>query len=100
MKENATYTPRGLTQNWSTLQQQGSNKKVSRTGSFMSKNDRDRRIFARTLPINSVVVEKPVDNSTFTIKVNAEGERIVTRVNGKFVKGQSYSESLAKKLGI
>lgn len=101
-KQTLKYTPRGMTQNWGSIQEQGGTKRNSKGGPFLSKSAQARKahIDNNLVGYESKPEEKEVDTSTFTVKVNEAEEKVVTRVNGKFVKAQVYSPSLAAKLDL
>lgn len=99
----ATFTPKGLTQNWTGLQQQGGTKKVKRSGPFVSRREEYSQRHIKTITPNTVVVREvvPVEHDPYTAKTQADGTvKVSTRKNGKFAPAQIYSKSLAEKLGL
>ena len=105
MKNNSYQksTPKGLTQNWSGLQQQGAQKKVKKGGMSVSRSEEYSRAFlANNTPHTKVKVSPALldDRPCPKIRIEKNGSvSWVGRKKGKFTRFE-ISRGLAKNLGI
>lgn len=102
MKDTMKFTPKGLTQNWNFLQHYTGSKKKDKGGSFVSRIESNRPIYKEPFSPKEIILKNGEQGISFSSKKSENGEvKISVRKNGKFYgKSQTYSASLAQKLGI